>query len=97
VNALFFFYDGVVCVSLTLLGLLLTVLEFHRMSARKNPIDRRDDLDNEGAACEQAGGVAEGRLAVVTHRQARPAPPRYSGTIHRQSGRNGGRSCAGTA
>ena len=28
-----------VCFSLTLLGLLLTVLEFHRMSRTKNPID----------------------------------------------------------
>jgi hypothetical protein len=63
VNDLLFFYDGVVCVSLTLLGLLLTVLEFHRMSPSKNPIDRRANLDNEGAACEQAGVVAARSLA----------------------------------
>ena len=41
-NDLSFFYDGVVCVSLTLLGLLLTVLEFHRMSLPKSPINRRE-------------------------------------------------------
>jgi hypothetical protein len=40
VNDLSFFYYGMACVSLTLLGLLLTVLEFRRMSTRsKNPID----------------------------------------------------------
>jgi hypothetical protein len=39
VNDLSFFYYGMVCVSLALLGLLLTVLEFHRMSPSKNPID----------------------------------------------------------
>ena len=38
-NDLSFFYYGMVCVSLALLGLLLTVLEFHRMSPSKNPID----------------------------------------------------------
>jgi hypothetical protein len=39
VNDLSFFYYGMVCVCLALLGLLLTVLEFHRMSPRKNPIE----------------------------------------------------------
>jgi hypothetical protein len=39
VNDLSFFYYGTVCVSLALLGLLLTILEFHRMSPSKNPID----------------------------------------------------------
>lgn len=34
-----FFYYGMVCFSLTLLGLLLTVLEFRRMSRSKNPTD----------------------------------------------------------
>jgi hypothetical protein len=36
VNDPSFFYYGMVCVSLTLLGLLLTVLEFRRMSPSKN-------------------------------------------------------------
>jgi hypothetical protein len=36
-----FFYYGTVCVSLTLLGLLLTVLEFRRMSPSKNSMVRR--------------------------------------------------------
>jgi hypothetical protein len=39
VNDLSFFYYGMVCFSLTLLGLLLTVLEFRRISSSKNPID----------------------------------------------------------
>ena len=34
-----FFYYGMVCVCLTLLGLLLTVLEFRRMSPSKSSID----------------------------------------------------------
>ena len=34
-----FFYYGMVCFSLTLLGLLLTVLEFRRKSPGKNPTD----------------------------------------------------------
>jgi hypothetical protein len=38
VNDLSFFYYGIVCVSLAVLGLLLTVLEFRRMSPSKNPI-----------------------------------------------------------
>jgi hypothetical protein len=49
VNDLSFFYYGMVCVSLTLLGLLLTVLEFHRMSPGKNPSDQR-------LGCARAGG-----------------------------------------
>jgi hypothetical protein len=36
-----FFYYGMLCFSLTLLGLLLTVLEFRRISPSKNP-DRSD-------------------------------------------------------
>jgi hypothetical protein len=40
VNDPSFFYYGMVGVSLALLGLLLTVLEFRRMSPRKNLIDR---------------------------------------------------------
>jgi hypothetical protein len=46
VNDPWFFYSGVVCISLTLCGLLLTVLEFHRMTRGKNSIDRhiRDRL-----------------------------------------------------
>jgi hypothetical protein len=39
VNNPSFFYYGMVGVSLTLLGLLLTVLEFRRMSPSKNLID----------------------------------------------------------
>jgi hypothetical protein len=39
VNDLSFFYYGTVGVSLTLLGLLLTVLEFRGMSPSKNPVD----------------------------------------------------------
>ena len=35
VNDVSFFYYGMVCVCLTLLGLVLTVLEFHRMSLPK--------------------------------------------------------------
>jgi hypothetical protein len=40
VNNLSFIYYGMVCVSLAVLGLLLTVLEFRRMSPGKNPTDR---------------------------------------------------------
>jgi hypothetical protein len=40
VNNPSFFYYGMVGVSLALLGLLLTVLEFRRMSPSKNLIDR---------------------------------------------------------
>jgi len=39
VNNLSLFYYGIVCACLALLGLLLTVLEFRRMSSSKNPID----------------------------------------------------------
>jgi hypothetical protein len=39
VNDRLFFYYGMVGVSLALLGLLLTVLEFRRMSPGKNPSD----------------------------------------------------------
>jgi hypothetical protein len=39
VNNLSLFYYGLVCVCLALLGLLLTVLEFRRMSSSKSPID----------------------------------------------------------
>jgi hypothetical protein len=39
VNDLSVFYYGMVCASLALLGFLLTVLEFRRMSPSKNPID----------------------------------------------------------
>jgi hypothetical protein len=35
--------SGMVCVSLTLLGILLTVLEFHRMSPSENAIAQRPD------------------------------------------------------
>jgi hypothetical protein len=35
VTEISFFYYGLVCVCLTLLGLALTVLEFHRMSLPK--------------------------------------------------------------
>jgi hypothetical protein len=59
VNDLSFFYYGVVCVSLTLLGLVLTVLELHRMSPAKSPIDRSHNPENGVAACAQAGVVAE--------------------------------------
>ena len=38
-NDLSFLYYGMVCVCVALLGLLLTVLEFHRMSPRKNLIE----------------------------------------------------------
>ena len=38
-NNLSLFYYGIVCVCLALLGLVLTVLEFRRMSSSKNPID----------------------------------------------------------
>jgi hypothetical protein len=40
VNNLWFIYYGMVCVSLAVLGLLLTLLEFRRMSPGKNPTDR---------------------------------------------------------
>lgn len=39
-NDLSFFDYGMVCFSLTLLGLLLTVLEFRKMSTRSNPVAR---------------------------------------------------------
>jgi hypothetical protein len=39
-----FFYYGLICFSLTLLGLLLTVIEFRRTSLRKNPIPQRMHL-----------------------------------------------------
>jgi hypothetical protein len=39
VNDLSLFYYGMGCVCLALLGLLLTILEFRRMSSSKNPID----------------------------------------------------------
>jgi hypothetical protein len=39
VTDLSFFYSGVVCFSLTLVGLLLTVLEFRRISLSKDPSD----------------------------------------------------------
>jgi hypothetical protein len=39
VNDLSFFDYGMVCVSLAVIGFVLTVLEFRRMSPRKNPID----------------------------------------------------------
>ena len=38
VNDVSFFYYGMVCVSLTLLGLVLTILEFHRMSLAKGAL-----------------------------------------------------------
>ena len=38
-NDLSFFYYDVLCFSLTLLGLLLTVLEFRRISPSKDPND----------------------------------------------------------
>jgi len=40
VNDLSFFDYGIVCFSLTLLGLLLTVFEFRNMSTRSNPVAR---------------------------------------------------------
>jgi hypothetical protein len=39
VNNISFLYYGMACVSLALLGLLLTVMEFRRLSSSKNPID----------------------------------------------------------
>jgi hypothetical protein len=39
VNDPSFFYYGMGCIGLTLVGLLLTVLEFRRMSPSKNSID----------------------------------------------------------
>ena len=38
-NNISFLYYGMVCISLALLGLLLTVMEFRRSSPSKNPID----------------------------------------------------------
>jgi hypothetical protein len=44
-NDLSFFYYGMVCVLLTLLGLVLTVLEFHRMSPRTARAGHRNKSD----------------------------------------------------
>jgi hypothetical protein len=54
-NDLSFFYYGMACVSLTLLGLLLTVLEFHRMRRRGVAEPRRRAI---GIAQRDSTGVA---------------------------------------
>jgi hypothetical protein len=41
VNDLSFFYYGMACVALALLGLVLTVLEWRSMSPSERPIDLR--------------------------------------------------------
>lgn len=46
-NNLWFSYYGIACVSLAQLGLLLTVLEFRRMSPSKNPIDLTRQSEEE--------------------------------------------------
>jgi hypothetical protein len=70
VNNFSLFYDGIVCVSLALLGLLLTILEFRRMSPSRDPIDlTRQSEEQEVQTATDAGcfGSPERAAAVDSH------------------------------
>jgi hypothetical protein len=59
VNDPAFYYYGTVCVSLSLLGLLLTVREFHRMSPSNNAIDRHNRDRLSGIAMLEGSSVLQ--------------------------------------
>jgi hypothetical protein len=65
-NDLSFLLYGVACVSLTLFGLLLTVLEFHRMSPARSPIERREIWTTKLQPVNKVASLPKRGPAVVT-------------------------------